>query len=258
MRKHLNTIIPLAFSLALIILPPAITGRLRMFAAAPLRPLGEAESLLIRRAADRAAQACLAAYAANRAANRTENSPPDGRTVPAAVIFKGGTGALHRTLYIDRGTLDGVREGMPVVCGGALVGVVNAAGPAMSEVIALGDPRLKVSALLVPRNPTEATPPSDERIEGILAGTAKEDSPLRLHYIWRGVSVAKGDLVATSGYDGRFPRGLVAGYVSGVTDKRDDLHHEIEIEPAAPFDGVDQVLVLTDWPVEVRLEEVSK
>jgi cell shape-determining protein MreC len=247
MRKHLNIIVPLAVSLALIILPPALTGRLRMFAAAPLRPIGEAERLCIQREAARSALASRQAYAANRA----ENALPEGRTVPAAVIFKGGTGTLHRSLYIDRGTLDGVREGMPVVCGGALVGVVNAAGPAMSEVTALGDPRLKVSVLLVPRNPDEATPPSGERVEGVLAGTAKEDSPLRLHYIWRKVDVARDDLVVTSGYSGRFPRGLVAGYVRGVTDKRDDLHHEIEVEPAAPFDGVDQVLVLIDWPVEV-------
>lgn len=281
MRKHLNTIIPLVIALALVLVPPAITGRIRMFAATPLRPVGEArraiaaniaaalnpsspqkeKSLADKNAALReqieklqqqldSARKQLAQYQ-DFAANRAENALPAGKTVAATVIFKGGTGTLRRILYIDRGTLDGVREGMPVVSGGVLVGVVNAAGPAMSEVIALGDPRLKISVYLVPLKSDEANPPAGDRIAGILAGTAKEDSPLRLQYIWRRVEVARDDLVVTSGYDGRLPRGLIAGYVSSVTDKADDLHHAIDVKPAADFDSVDQVLVLTAWPVAV-------
>ena len=281
MRKHLNTIIPLVIALALILVPPAITGRIRMFAATPLRPVGEArraiaaniaaalnpsspqkeKSLADENAALReqieklqqqldSARRQLAQYQ-DFAANRAENTLPVGKAVAATVIFKGGTGTLRRALYINRGTLDGVREGMPVVSGGALVGVVNAAGPAMSEVIALGDPRLKISVYLVPLKSDEANPPAGDRIAGILAGTAKEDSPLRLQYIWRRVQVAKDDLVVTSGYDGRLPRGLVAGYVSRVTDKADDLHHAIDVRPAADFDSINQVLVLTAWPQAV-------
>ena len=281
MRKHLNTIIPLVIALALVLVPPAITGRIRMFAAAPLRPVGEArraiaaniaaalnpsspqkeKSLADENAALReqvgklqqqldSARRQLAQYQ-DFSANRAENALPVGKALAATVIFKGGTGTLHRSLYINRGTLDGVREGMPVVSGGAVVGVVNAAGPAMSEVLALGDPRLKISVCLVPLKSDEANPPAGDRITGILAGTAKEDSPLRLQYIWRRVQVAKGDLVVTSGYDGRFPRGLVAGRVGSVTDKADDLHHAIDVKPAADFDSVDQVLVLTAWPQAV-------
>jgi rod shape-determining protein MreC len=280
-RKNLNTVIVLAFAMALIILPPAITGRIRMFAATPLRPVGEArraalsaaasllnpaspetqKSLADENAALReqveqlriqldTARSQLASYQAF-AANRAQNALPEGRTVAASVVFKSGTGQMRHTLYIDRGTLDGVREGMPVVSGGALVGVVNAAGPAMSEVIALGDPRLKVSVFLVPAKAEDANPASPERLAGILVGTANDKVPLRLNYIWRKVAAAKGDYVVTSGYNGAFPRGLIAGTVSGVSERTSDFNHLIEVQPAIGFEEVDQVLVLTDWPVAV-------
>jgi cell shape-determining protein MreC len=180
MRKNLTTILPIAISLLLILLPPALTGRLRMFAAAPLRPVGEGRRMLAanvgrlfgRPSSEREAalveenerlrgeiaglkgrlsdtQNALAAYRAFRA-NRRRYGLPEGGIVGAAIIFKGGTGPMRRTFYIDHGSLDGLSEGMPVVCGEALVGVINAVGPAMSEVVLLGDPRLKMNPTAPP------------------------------------------------------------------------------------------------------------
>jgi rod shape-determining protein MreC len=69
-----------------------------------------------------------------------------------------------------------------------------------------------------------------------------------LRYIWREVEVHEGDIVLTTGYGRRFPRGLLLGRVKSVARQRDDLHHLIEVTPAFDFERVDMVLVLTDWP----------
>jgi rod shape-determining protein MreC len=277
MRKNLNTILPLAISVLLVLLPPAITGRIRMFAATPLRPVGEArralaanvnaifaypsterEAALARenerllqelsavqgRLSDtRAALSGLGAFRENRRRYGSADEP----FVAAAVIFKGGTGPARRLIYIDRGASDGISEGMPVVCGDSLVGVVNAVGPAMSEVIVLGDPRLKVRSFLLSPGKDSAAPAND-RAAGLLAGTASPQAPLRLQFIWRQVAVARDDLVLTSGYDGSFPRGIIAGRVANVAEQRGDLHHLIEVAPAFDFESIDQVLILTAYP----------
>ncbi len=277
MRKNLTTILPLAISLLLILLPPAMTGRLRMFAATPLRPVGEGRrmlaatvnSLLSSPSSEREAalveenerlrgridklrgqlsdaEDALDAYRAFRE-NRRRYGLSEGNVVGAAIIFKGGTGPLRRTVYIDRGSADGLSEGMPVVRGEALVGVVNAVGPAMSEVVVLGDPRLKIRAYIVSAETGNTARPSDDRAAGLLVGT-------RLRFIWQQVGVREGDVVLTSGYGRRFPRGLVIGHVNSLSRQRDDLHHLIEVAPAFDFEGIDRVLVLTDRPGEVRSE----
>ena len=288
MRKNLTTILPIAISLLLILLPPALTGRLRMFAAAPLRPVGEGRRMLAanvgrlsgRPSSEREAalveenehlrgeiaglkgrlsdtQNALAAYRAFRA-NRRRYGLPEGDIVGAAIIFKGGTGPMRRTLYIDHGSLDGLSEGMPVVCGEALVGVINAVGPAMSEVVLLGDPRLKIRSYIVPATIDESARPPDDRAAGLLVGTSRGDAPLRLRYIWRQVEVHEGDIVLTTGYGRRFPRGLLLGRVKSVARQRDDLHHRIEVAPAFDFERVDMVLVLTDWPAGFPTEYEGK
>lgn len=278
MRKNLTTILPLAISIMLILLPPAMTGGIRMFAAAPLRPVGEARRMLaanvnallhpsssereaalaeenerLRREAAALrvqisdAREALARYGDFRE-NRRRCGLPETDVVGAAVIFKGGTGPVRRVIYIDRGYTDGLREGMPVVCGEALLGVINAVGPAMSEVVVLGDPRLKVRAYVISPQSGPSAPP-DDRSAGLLVGAA--GASLRLQFVWRQVNVARDDLVFTSGYDRRLPRGLLIGRVNSVGQQRDDLHHLIEVAPAFDFERVDQVLVLTAWPREI-------
>lgn len=183
--------------------------------------------------------------------NRSYLGLPQGKTCAAFVIFKSNAGPLKRTMYIDRGTLDGVHEGMPVAAGGALVGIVNAAGPTMSEVILLGDPRLKIRAIVVQAKQEQANPPSGDLIAGILVGTGRAGKPMRMDYISRRVPVAEGDYAVTSGQDARFPRGLLAGRVSAVKDSSDSLHHAIDVQPPFDFDELDQVLVLIEWPKEM-------
>ncbi|MCP4086478.1 MAG: rod shape-determining protein MreC [Actinomycetia bacterium] len=67
----------------------------------------------------------------------------------AARVSAGRTSNFDRTIEIDKGTADGVREGMTVASGSGLVGRIERAATHHSIVVLLTDPRFDVGVRLV-------------------------------------------------------------------------------------------------------------
>jgi len=151
-------------------------------------------------------------------------------TVAARIIGKDPS-LWFRSVVIDRGSSEGVSEGMPVVTGDGIVGQVYSSSPNYAKVLLSIAPSSALDVLL-----------QDSRVRGILKGTGKDT--YRLEYILKTVEVSEGDHVVTAGYGGLFPTGLPVGIVSRVVKKRRGMFLEIEVTPAVDFDTLEDLLVI--------------
>lgn len=161
----------------------------------------------------------------------------DLETVSAQVIGIGPSN-FERTLFIDRGTSDGVRLGMPVIGGAGLVGRVIAAGPSSSEVLLIVDRSSSVAGRLAGSGET-----------GILEGTG--GATLRFEILNPDARVRKGDRVVTSGYDGGvYPAGVPIGIVTEVPKQQGALSRVVTVRPFVNFTGLDYLLLVVEVPAD--------
>jgi len=160
-----------------------------------------------------------------------------GPAIAAQVIGKDPL-PLFRSFTINRGSADGVRKGMAVVSPHGVVGQILSASPHAARVLLLTDHNSGIDAVV-----------QRSRARGIVEG-ALDDGCL-MKYIRQGEDVQIGDRVVTSGLDGIFPKGIVIGRVRYLHPRSRGQLMSTDIEPAVPFDLVEDVLVV-DASVRVR------
>jgi rod shape-determining protein MreC len=146
-------------------------------------------------------------------------------------------------LEIDKGTSDGIGDGMPVVVAEGLVGRIEDARPGSARVRLLTDPDVSVGVLVV------GTPEI-----GIVRG-AGEGHPLRVTESVRvGAPVQEGDLLVTSGLDrSPYPEGLAVGMVSAIEVDEAGLDLQLVVEPTAPLSDLNFVMVVLYDPESADL-----
>ena len=109
-----------------------------------------------------------------------------------------------RTVQIDLGSRDGVRENLPVLTADGLVGRVSSVGLTRSQVVLIGDPNCRVSALV--ENPAHDI--------GVISASGPLDNSLvDLTYLSGNANLKPGQKVVTSGEGGIFPRGIPIGQI---------------------------------------------
>lgn len=133
--------------------------------------------------------------------------------------------------FLDKGATDGIKQGMAVLNAAGVVGRVVEVYPDYAKVLLLID-RTSAADALVQRN----------RLRGILNGIGANRCFLR--YVHKNQDVQIGDVILASGLGGIFPRGMVLGTVTAVDKKVPGLFQEIEVEPAADFTRLEEVLVV--------------
>ena len=129
--------------------------------------------------------------------------------IPAEVLSSAaGASVTHRSLRVDRGSLDGVKEGAVVVVPEGLVGQVSCVSPHTAEIALLTDSSVKVSCEIVGSG-TKGT-------HGILSGGGADR--LLIRHLESPNRVRPQARVLTSGLGGVFPRGLEVGTLLLVTN----------------------------------------
>ena len=152
------------------------------------------------------------------------------QTLAAQVI--GSTGSeLSRSVYIDKGSHDGVKRDMAVITKDGIVGKVLYVYPSTSLVLLIDDQTSGVGVIL-----------EKERLQGILRGTASGE--VVLEKVMSDEIVAVGEKVLTSGGDGIFPKGLPVGRVTKVSPGS-ELFFNIQVRPAVNLSRLEEVLVVT-------------
>jgi rod shape-determining protein MreC len=112
------------------------------------------------------------------------------------------------------------------------------------------------SVVLLVNDPNNAVPGLIQRTrdQGIVVGTI--GGRARMRYIPLLSTVQLGDVVATSGLTGAFPKGIPIGTISRIEKEDDDLFLSAEIVPEVEFTKLEEVLVITALPTTA--EETSE
>lgn len=165
--------------------------------------------------------------------------------IPAKLIVR-KTSAWYRGATIDKGALQGVQEGSPVILPtgpegrASLVGRVARVAENESEILFITDELCKVAGQV------EGT---SERgiLEGVRVSTARRPE-LRLRFLARDARIEKNRRVYSWDNTNRFPPGLMLGTV--VDFRPGDASSEAIVEPAVNLDDLPYVFVM-----EQKVEE---
>lgn len=156
------------------------------------------------------------------------------KTVPAYIINK-DISNYSKTVVINVGSDDGIKENMTVIADQGLVGHVISVTSDTAKVRTIVDTSSSVSCLLST---------TDESI--VCKGTLEEDSALRAMYIPDGDGIIQGDSVETSGLGGIYPKGIHVGSIRRVVNTQNVMDRYAIVETAVDFDKLDTVLVITN------------
>jgi len=151
------------------------------------------------------------------------------RALPARVIAEDAS-SWFRTVLIDRGSRDGVQEGMPVVVAEGVVGRVIKSSLRESRVLLITDASSAIAGLV-----------QRSRARGVCRG---QGELLAFDFAMHWEEIEEGDLIVTSGMGGVFPKGLSIGTVKRVQLNEYGLFQSVEVTPAVDLYRLEEVLVL--------------
>ena len=155
-------------------------------------------------------------------------------TVPAYIINK-DISNYSKTIIINVGSNDGIKEDMTVIADEGLVG----------HVVSVTDTTAQVQTIIDTGSSVSATMSStDESI--VCKGTLDSTTELKAMYIPTDYNIIQGDSIETSGLGGIYPKGVHIGTVKKVEATKNITDRYAVIETAVNFDKLSTVLVITN------------
>ena len=156
------------------------------------------------------------------------------KTIPAYIINK-DISNYTKTIVINVGTDDGIKENMTVIADQGLVGHVVSVTNSTAKVQTIIDTGSSVSCMM------SAT---EESI--VCKGTLDSHNELKAMYIPTDYNMIQGDSVETSVLGGIYPKGIHIGTVKKVENTQNITDRYAVIETAVDFDKLSTVLVITN------------
>ena len=163
----------------------------------------------------------------------------DERKMVAEVMAVDSDPYKHQVM-IDKGLIDGVYLGQPVINDKGIVGQIIYVGAHNSRVLLLVDANNAIPVQVV-RN--------DIRVIASGSGQMKE---LQLEYIPTSTDIRIGDMLVSSGLGGRYPEGYPVSYVTNVELDNKRPFAKVTSEPAVEFDRLRYLLLV--WPTEPEVD----
>lgn len=156
------------------------------------------------------------------------------RRIPAQVIDN-SIRDKDNYITINRGSADGVRTEMGVVCGTGIVGIVCQVGRHYAIVLPVLNSNSSISCRL-------------KRTEYFGYLKWEGGNPLRafMNDIPRHADLKINEMVETSGYSSVFPPGIFVGRVKRILNSDDGLSYKLEIGLSTDFARLREVSVI-DW-----------
>jgi rod shape-determining protein MreC len=156
--------------------------------------------------------------------------PPESMMV--AELVGVDADVFRHQIIINKGKKDNVFVGQPVLDAYGLMGQVMEVGPATSRVLLITD---NSHALSVQNNRTGA--------RAVVNGIGELDK-LIVKYVADTTDIQKGDLLVSSGLDGRFPVGYPVAEVTHVVRDAGQPFVSVEAKPLAKLDRSRYVMLL--------------
>lgn len=158
-----------------------------------------------------------------------------GARVVRSTVIGVGAAAEFRTVTIDKGTQDGLMNGMAVLATEGVVGRVIRPSPRAAKVQLLTDRDAAAGAIVL-----------RSRAQGLVEGTGEDW--LKMTYVPSSGDLVVGDVVVTSGIEGIYPKGLVIGQIESVGR---GVGQFSRVRPRVRFATLEAVLVVLTRPVAV-------
>jgi rod shape-determining protein MreC len=143
-----------------------------------------------------------------------------------------------RSLEIDLGSRDGIRTNLAVLTSDGLVGRVQSVGETRSQVVLLGDPNLRVAAVVVASDLANG----DTGIIAANSSTPQEDGMIDLDLLSGASNARPGQNVVTWGAGGVFPPGIPIGKL--VDTQTNGLTVEARVKLSANLSALEEVWVM--------------
>jgi len=155
-----------------------------------------------------------------------------GELLPVRVIARDPS-PFVQAITLDRGTDDGVREGMTIISWRGVVGRVSRVSASSAKVLLITDTSSSISGRVQT---------SESRVTGIIKG--RPEGGLVMQRIPQEESLQTGETVVTSDFGGLMPEGLVIGQIVQIRRKDVDVLQEAVIEPSADMKRLERLYVL--------------
>jgi rod shape-determining protein MreC len=155
-----------------------------------------------------------------------------GELLPVRVIARDPS-PFVQAITLDRGTDDGVKEGMTIITWRGVVGRVSRVSPTSSKVLLITDTSSSISGRIQS---------SETRVTGIIRG--RPEGGLLMQRIPQEETLQTGETVVTSDFGGLMPEGLVIGQIVQIRRKDVDVLQEAVIEPSADLKRLERLYVL--------------
>jgi len=155
-----------------------------------------------------------------------------GWSVTPAEVIGRELGPWSRGLLLNKGTRQGVRQGMAVITSTGLVGRVSEAGPGSSRVALLTDPHFRVIGRL-----------PESHLCGLVSGGPT--GQCLVTYLPLDETIREGQRVTTAGGKSFAPSGIPIGVIRKIWKDSSEMYQTARVEPAVHLGAVDEVLVIS-------------
>jgi rod shape-determining protein MreC len=159
----------------------------------------------------------------------------DARKVVAELMAVDNNPYSHQ-IVIDKGSIDGVYEGQPVLDEKGIVGQVMQVGSTNSRVLLIADVTHAIPVRVARNN---------VRLVAAGSGTLNE---LIMQHVPHSTDVKEGDLLLSSGLGNVFPEGYPVGRISVIVRDEGRPFAQVRAKPIAQLDRLKYLLLL--WPAD--------
>lgn len=164
------------------------------------------------------------------------------RLIPAKVVVN-MVNRYDNLITIDKGSADGVKRDMGVVCGMGVVGIVYLVSEHYSIVIPALNSHSNISCTIQRRG-----------YFGYLRWRGGSSQLAYLEDVPRHAHFKLGDNVVTSGYSSVFPPGVMVGKVLHVFNSADGLSYRVQVKLSTDFARLRDVCLVDDSALQERID----
>lgn len=164
------------------------------------------------------------------------------RLIPAKVVAN-TVNRYDNLITIDKGSADGVKRDMGVVCGMGVVGIVYLVSEHYSIVIPALNSHSNISCTIQRRG-----------YFGYLRWRGGSSQLAYLEDVPRHAHFKLGDNVVTSGYSSVFPPGVMVGKVLHVFNSADGLSYRVQVKLSTDFARLRDVCLVDDSALQERID----
>lgn len=167
--------------------------------------------------------------------------------IPAKVVSN-SVSMPDNLITINKGSADGIRPDMGVICGSGIVGVVYLTSEHYSVVLPALNKRSRISCSI-----------RDKEYFGYLSWGGGDPTKAYVEDMPRHAKFKKGDWVETSGYSSIFPHGVAVGRIEKIFNSEDGLSYRLQIHLSTDFANLRDVCIINDSSMveRMRLKEAA-